>query len=263
MTDLTIIRGSAQGVLRRIRPVVPSTAFLAWCADRDLDPATPSARPLRRGPRPPTRGHRLATGAQPALLVRIGPQLQAVLRPGGHPVTQTRFDTGDAQVDTALAELAVAGPAVADRAADGFTALTWGNGLPAVGLRGLQNFLWYQLPYKHGGPLDEQRATAQALGVLFDRLGLTRYADSCRGSATDRVLAAYAADDNAGLTSYRKALTNGGVEPPDLPDLLIWGGLLGVEEHAAFWTVADHSNEPSPPASTPPAAPAGAPPPPR
>jgi len=34
--------------------------------------------------------------------------------------------------------------------------------------------------------------------VLFDRLGLARYADTCRGSATDQVLAAYAADDRPG-----------------------------------------------------------------
>ena len=155
-------------------------------------------------------------------------------------MTATRFETGDAVVDAALADLAVADPATAERAADGFTALTWGRGLPAVSLRGLQEFLWYQLPYKHGGPLAEQRATAQALGVLFDRLGRTRYADTCRGSGTDKVLAAYAADDQAGFAAYRKALTVGGVEPPDLPDLLVWGGVLGVEEHAAFWAVADH-----------------------
>lgn len=155
-------------------------------------------------------------------------------------MTVTRFDTGDPAVDQALAGLADDDPTVADLADDGFTALTWGRGLPAVSLRGLQDYLWYQLPYKHGGTLAEHRATAQALGVLFDRLDRPRYADTCRSPITDRVLTAYAADDNAGLTAYRKALTNGGVEPPDLPDLLVWGGLLGVEEHAAFWTVADH-----------------------
>ena len=155
-------------------------------------------------------------------------------------MTQTRFDTGDPTVDEALAGLAVDDPTAADLADDGFTALTWGRGLPAVSPRELQDYLWYQLPYKHGGPLAEHRATAQALGVLFDRLDRPRYADTCRSPVTDRVLDAYAADDNAGLTAYRKALINGGVEPPDLPDLLIWGGLLGVEEHAAFWAVADH-----------------------
>ena len=144
-------------------------------------------------------------------------------------MTQTRYDTGDPAVDDALADLAATDPTVADLAADGFTALTWGSGLKAVSLRGLQDYLWYQMPYKHGEPLARQRATAQALGALFDRLGRPRYADTCRGPATDQVLAAYAADDNAGLAAYRKALTSGGVEPPDLPDLLVWGGLLGVE----------------------------------
>lgn len=154
-------------------------------------------------------------------------------------MTVTQFDTGDPAVDEALADLAVDDPAVADLASDGFTALTWGSGLKAVSLRGLQDYLWYQLPYKHGGSLAEQRATAHALGVLFDRLDQPRYADTCRSPTTDQVLNTYAADDNAGLTAYRKALTHGGVEPPDLPDLLVWGGMLGVEEHAAFWTVAD------------------------
>ena len=93
---------------------------------------------------------------------------------------------------------------------------------------------------KHGQPPDQQRATTDALATLFDRLGLPRYADTCRGPTTDRVRAAYAVDDTTGFTAYRKALTGGRVEPPDLPDLLIWGGVLGVEEHAAFWAVADH-----------------------
>ena len=155
-------------------------------------------------------------------------------------MTQTGYDTGDPTVDDALADLAATDPTTADLAADGFTALTWGSGLKAVSLRGLQDYLWYQMPYKHGEPLARQRATAQALGALFDRLSRPRYADTCRGPVTDQVLAAYAADDNAGLAAYRKALTSGGVEPPDLPDLLVWGGLLGVEEHAAFWVVADH-----------------------
>lgn len=154
-------------------------------------------------------------------------------------MTEARFDSGDPRVDTALTELAATDADAADRAADAFNGLTWGNGLPAVSLRSLQEYLWYQLPYKHGQPPDEQRATTDALAVLFDRLGLHRYADICRSPTTDRVRAAYAADDTAGFTAYRKALTGGGVEPPDLPDLLIWGGVLGVEEHAAFWAVAD------------------------
>lgn len=155
-------------------------------------------------------------------------------------MTQARFDSGDPRVDTVLAELAAADPDIADRAADAFAGLTWGSGLHTVSLRSLQDYLWYQLPDKHGQPPDEQRATTDALAALFDRLGLHRYADTCRSPTTDRVRAAYAVDDTTGFAAYRKALTSGGVEPPDLPDLLVWGGVLGVEEHAAFWAVADH-----------------------
>jgi hypothetical protein len=155
-------------------------------------------------------------------------------------VTAARFDTGDTRVDAALADLAATDPATADQAADAFTSLTWGTGLQGVSLRGLQDYLWYRMPYKQGDPLADQLATAQALGVLFDSLGLHRYAATCQGPTTVQVLASFAADDTAGFTAYRKALAGGGVEPPDLPDLLVWGGLLGVEEHAAFWAVAGH-----------------------
>ena len=117
-------------------------------------------------------------------------------------MTQTRFETGDPTVDAALAELAVADPATADRADDGFTALTWGRGLPTVSLRGLQDFLWYQLPFKHGGPLarrwpsnEPPRRPSVCCSTAWAWPGTPT---PCRGSATDQVLAAYAADDRPG-----------------------------------------------------------------
>jgi len=116
-----------------------------------------------------------------------------------------------------------------------------GHGLQIVSLRSVQEFLWYQLPTKFAVPLQEHVEVAHALGALFDRVGLPRYAQLCRSPITDSILGVYDSDgSDAGITAYRKALDAGGVEPPDIPGLLTWGGMLGVEEHAAFWALADH-----------------------
>jgi hypothetical protein len=63
----------------------------------------------------------------------------------------------------------------------------------------------------------------------------------CTAPVTGTILTAYDTGGRAaGITAYRKALTAGGVEPPDIPGVLTWGGALGVEEHEAFWSLADH-----------------------
>ena len=175
------------------------------------------------------------------MLVRLRPEVQAVLRVGPIVTEPAAFDTGDATVDAALTDLAMTDPVAANQAEAAFGALTWGQGLHIVSLRSVQEFLWYQLPSKFAVSVEEHREIAQALGELFDRVGLPRYAELCRSPITDTVLTAYDTDGRgAGITAYRKALDNGGVEPPDIPGLLAWGGMLGVEEHAAFWSLADH-----------------------
>jgi hypothetical protein len=157
------------------------------------------------------------------------------------PPADAGFDTGDEVVDSALAELADADPDAARCAETGFAGLTWGTGLHTVSLRGLQEYLWYQLPEKYWGPVEEHHAIASGLGSLFDRLGLPRYAAVCTDPVTASILNTYATGGrSAGITAYRKALVTSGVEPPDIPGLLSWGGTLGVEEHAAFWALGDH-----------------------
>ena len=164
-----------------------------------------------------------------------------MLRVGPDVTEPTGFDTGDGTVDAALADLRTSDAVTAKQAEAAVGALTWGQGLQSVSLRSVQEFLWYQLPSKFAVPLAEHRQVAQALGALFDRVGLPRYAELCRSPVTDTILAAYdTGGRDAGITVYRKALHNGGVEPPDIPDLISWGGMLGVEEHAAFWALADH-----------------------
>jgi hypothetical protein len=82
------------------------------------------------------------------VLVRIRPQVQAMLRDGPGVTDPVVFDTGDPVVDAALTELAVTDLAAAGNAEAAFSALTWGQGLRIVRLRSVQEFLWYQLPTK-------------------------------------------------------------------------------------------------------------------
>ena len=119
------------------------------------------------------------------MLVRIGPQVQAVLRVGPHVTDPEVFDTGDQVVDAALTDMAGTDPVTANQAEAAFGALTWGQGLQVVSLRSVQEFLWYQLPTKFAVPVTEQREVAHALGVLFDRVGLPRYAELCTSPVTD------------------------------------------------------------------------------
>ena len=175
------------------------------------------------------------------MLVRVQPQVQAVLRIGPDVTDPMVFDTGDPVVDAALTELAVTDPAAADNAEAAFSSLTWGQGLQVVSLRSVQEFLWYQLPTKFAVDEETHRDVADSLGVLFGRVGLPRYADLCTAPITRTVLTAYdSGGHDAGISAYRKALDAGGVEPTDIPGVVSWGGMLGVEEHAAFWSLADH-----------------------
>jgi len=119
------------------------------------------------------------------------------------PPPAAGFDTGDRTVDAALADLAAADPDTARCAETGFAGLTWGNGLPAVGLRGLQEYLWYQLPEKYWAPVEDHHAIARGLGALFDRLSLPRYAAVCTGAVTATVLDAYATTDQRGCRTAR------------------------------------------------------------
>jgi hypothetical protein len=144
-------------------------------------------------------------------------------------------DIGD--VDAALAVLHADDPETGRLAAEAFESLTWGEGLESVTQLGLQEFLWYQLPAKSPGPSAEKQAGAVALGRLFTRLGLDRYAAICASETTRMVIAAYESGRDKGVAAYRKALTASGVEPPEVPELA-WGSIMGTEEAAAFYATA-------------------------
>ncbi len=140
-------------------------------------------------------------------------------------------------VSAALAALHADDPKTGRLAASAFESLTWGEGLESVTQISLQEFLWYQLPAKSPAPREERRATAEALGRLFERLDLGRYAAICASETTRAVMAAYERGPHAGLAAYRKALSRSGVEPPDLPELS-WGQVMGGDEAAAYYATA-------------------------
>jgi hypothetical protein len=129
----------------------------------------------------------------------------------------------------------------------GIEELTWershGVGLPGCGVaqaHSLADFLWYQLPLKWISDLDEKLHVAAALGKLFTRLDLPRYAAMCAAPATAQILAAYEhRGQAAGLKGYRTALAATGVQPPDIPGLIDWGSVMGSDEASAYWSASD------------------------
>ncbi len=119
-----------------------------------------------------------------------------------------------------------------------FDWLTAGEVVGVITQIGLQEFLWYRLPVKFLTDDDHKRRVAAALGRLLELLDLPRYAAICTSEQTVAVLAANENDDyGRGWAAYRAAMTVSGVEPVDVDDLA-WGGVMGVEEAAAYYSAA-------------------------
>lgn len=147
--------------------------------------------------------------------------------------------TGDAAVDAALTGLAREDPSTAAAARAGFMSLTWGEGLNAVTLLGLAEFCWYQLPVKWMCDLDEHLAVAKGLARLFTRLDMPFYADLAGSSTTVDVLTTYGLEgDSSGRKAFRKALDRSGANPPDVPGVLAWSPVMGVDENLALSSAA-------------------------
>ena len=112
-------------------------------------------------------------------------------------------------------------------AADGITA---GEGEEVISQAGLQDFLWHEVPRKHRA--ESWRPVTEAAGVLLSLLGLDRYAAMARSSTTEAVLDAWERSPAEGFARFRAARSLSGVEPPDT-NLLVWGGVMGMEEAVA------------------------------
>lgn len=145
----------------------------------------------------------------------------------------------DQAVETALAELETADGNAAGAARAAYESLTFGEGLAAVTGHGLADFLWYQLPTKWLCGREEKLFLAAALGKLFTRLEMPQYAAMCASDTTTRIIVAYEERGRAaGLKAYRAALASSGLQPPDVPGVLVWGSVMGPEEADAYQGVS-------------------------
>jgi hypothetical protein len=142
-------------------------------------------------------------------------------------------------VDHALADFARHDSAAAEAARAAFDWLTAGEGLQAVTTHRLADFLWYQLPVKWDGDVQEKLFVAGALGELFRRLERPRYQAMCSSPTTEEIVTAYEFDGDAvALRAYRAALDATGVRPPDIPGLIEWGSVMGTDENDAYWSTS-------------------------
>jgi hypothetical protein len=133
----------------------------------------------------------------------------------------------------ALKTLAREDPAVADDARTALRSLTSGDGLGAISMLKLQEFLWYGLPTRAPQSAEEYQGVTRALARLFTLAGMERYAEVCASEETALVLAAYAGSRAEGLAAYSRALAISDAVPPDT-DLLAWSSVMGPEERAAY-----------------------------
>jgi hypothetical protein len=123
-----------------------------------------------------------------------------------------------------------------EAAGDAKAALAWltgDEGLEVISLLRLQEFLWYALPVKWPMSTPGRVGVAKALGRLFLLAGLDRYAAVCMSAATERIITAYAAGHEEGITAYTEAIEESNAAPPDT-DLLAWGSVMGPQERGAY-----------------------------
>jgi hypothetical protein len=149
--------------------------------------------------------------------------------------------SADAAIVEALARLSVIDAVAAH---DARVALDWligGEGLEGLNQLALQQFCWYELPFKWLVAPDVRTEIVAALARFLDLAGLDRYAALCRSDRTAAVLSAWAEDPDAGFRAFRLAMDRSGVEPPGLDgwsDGWAWASSMGAEEHRAFWSTA-------------------------
>jgi hypothetical protein len=123
-----------------------------------------------------------------------------------------------------------------EAAGDAKAALAWltgDDGLEAISLLRLQEFLWYALPVKWPMSTPGRVGVAKALGRLFMLAGLDRYAGVCSSAGTERVITAYAGGHEDGIAAYTEAIEASNAAPPDT-DLIAWGSVMGSAERAAY-----------------------------
>jgi hypothetical protein len=123
-----------------------------------------------------------------------------------------------------------------EAAGDAKAALAWltgDEGLEAISLLRLQEFLWYALPVKWPMSTPARVGVARALGRLFTLAGLDRYAAVCCSAGTEKIITAYADGHEEGIAAYTEAIEESHAAPPDT-ELLAWGSVMGAQERGAY-----------------------------
>lgn len=143
----------------------------------------------------------------------------------------------DDEVEVALAAVAAEDPEAADAARALLEGLTAGEELDDVLQLDLQDELWFRMPRRWMTGVGEQLTAAAALGDVFERLGMDRYAAICRDPATREIIARWVTDPAAARQQATEALQASGVAPPDVADLA-WGEVMGIAEARAVRTVS-------------------------
>lgn len=158
-----------------------------------------------------------------------------------HTVAMSGNASSDSVISVALARLEDIDPAAA---LDARNALEWLIGdsategsLESLCRFGLQQFCWYELPFKWIVAPSVRVEVVRALARFFDLAGMPRYADVCRGDLTIEVLLAWTKNATEGYEAFDRAMKASGLEPPNLPELT-WSVGMEPEEDAAFWSTA-------------------------
>jgi hypothetical protein len=123
-----------------------------------------------------------------------------------------------------------------DAAGDAKAALGWltgDDGLGAISMLRLQEFLWYVLPVKWPMTTNAQLGVARALGRVLMLAGLDRYAEVCSAPETEQIIISYENGHEEGVTAYTEAVDASNAAPPDT-ELLAWGSVMGPQERAAY-----------------------------
>ncbi|MCX7621144.1 MAG: hypothetical protein N2037_09920 [Acidimicrobiales bacterium] len=146
--------------------------------------------------------------------------------------------TPDPVIEHALARLDELDPKAAAEASAALDWIVGDQGLSSLNQAVVQQFLWYELPFKWLMDAKEHLHTADALARFFDLAGMPRYAELCRAPQTAAIIATYETDGaDAGFRAFLAAARRSGVLPDDVGGF-VWSDAVGPVELDALRSTA-------------------------
>ncbi len=141
-------------------------------------------------------------------------------------------------IPDALARLRRADAPAADDVVDALQWMLGDRPLSRLNQAGVQQFLWFELPFKWLGGVERHRRVVRALRRFFELSGYDRYAALCDDPFTATQLQRFAEGGfGAGYRRFLARHERSGVVPIDTPSFR-WGRLLGEVAWEAYWDVA-------------------------